>query len=89
VSRPLLPANELLDLQKGTIYVYHFGFHPLKSTVTLFWQCAQNNLLRVYKEPDTFIESKYFDEAAVFYDITRRNSLILNAKKNTNDFLDW
>ncbi|MDR0462132.1 MAG: type IV secretory system conjugative DNA transfer family protein [Christensenellaceae bacterium] len=89
VSRPLLPPNELLDLQPGTIFVYHFGFHPLRSKVSLFWQCAQNGLLRVYKENDTYVGDKYFDEAAVFYDISRRNSIVLNVKKNNNDFLDW
>jgi len=88
VSRPLLPPNELLELKPGDVYVYSFGFNPLRSRMTPFWQCAQNNLVSIFKEPDTFFESKYFDEAAIHYDIARRNTVVLSAKKN-NDFLDW
>ena len=77
VSRPLLPPNELLDLKPGTMYIYCFGFNPLRSKTTLFWQCVQNNLVQVYKEPDTFVESKYFDEENIYYDIARRNNIVL------------
>ena len=90
VSRPLLPPNELLDLKPGVIYVYAFLFNPFKSMVTPFWQCLQNNLVQAYKDPnpDKFVASKYFDEEAIFYDVTRRNNLILNSAKK-NDVFDW
>ena len=89
VSRPLLPPNELLDLQPGIIYVYCFGFHPLKSKVTLFYQCAQNNLIQVFKEQDVYAASKFFDEDNIYYDIRRRNSIVLKANNKKDDFLDW
>ena len=88
VSRPLLPPNELLDMKPGTVYVYCFGEHPLRSKVTPFWQVAQNKLITVYKEPETFGEDKYFDESKVFYDAARRNGAVLNQRKNS-DYLDW
>lgn len=88
VSRPLLPPNELLDLTPGNIYVYCFGFHPLKSKVTMFYQCVKNNLVTLYKNPDEWVASKYFDEEAIFYDIRRRNDIIIkNAKRN--DVFNW
>jgi len=88
VSRPLLPPNELLDLQMGNVYVYNFGCNPFRSTVTPFYRLIQNNIVRLYKEPDTFYQSKYFDEEAHFYDITRRNNIVLNSQKR-NDLFDW
>jgi type IV secretory pathway TraG/TraD family ATPase VirD4 len=88
VSRPLLPPNELLDMKAGTVYVYCFGNHPLKSRITQMWQLIQNNLVQVYKDPDTYIESKYFDEDNIYYDITKRNGLVLSAAKK-NDLFDW
>ena len=94
VSRPLLPPNELLDLKTGTIYVYCFGFNPCKSTVTHFWQCIQNNLIQVFKEADTYTESKYFDEENIFYDIVKRNAIVLHkagsgAQGGKADLFDW
>ena len=88
VSRPLLPPNELLDLKPGNIYVYCFGFNPLKSKVTMFWQCAQNNLLQVYKEPDVYVASKFFDEENIFYDVRRRNDIVIKGGRK-NDIFDW
>jgi type IV secretory pathway TraG/TraD family ATPase VirD4 len=88
VSRPLLPPNELLDLKQGSIYVYCFGFHPMRSQVTMFFQCVKNGLVKVFKEPDAYIASKYFDEENVFYDIKRRNEIVLKQAKK-NDIFDW
>lgn len=88
VSRPLLPPNELLDLKPGTIYVYCFGFHPLRSTVTMFYHCVKNGLVKVFQAPDEYIQSKYFDEENVFYDIKRRNDIVLKQAKK-NEIFDW
>ncbi|MCL2569652.1 MAG: type IV secretory system conjugative DNA transfer family protein [Firmicutes bacterium] len=88
VSRPLLPPNELLDLKPGNIYVYTFGFNPLKSKVTMFYQVIKNGLVKLYKAPDEWVASKYFDEENIYYDIRRRNDVVLkNAKRN--DVFDW
>ena len=88
VSRPLLPPNELLDLKPGNIYVYCFGFNPLKSKVTMFYQCVKNGLVKLYPTPDNWTASKYFDEEATYYDIRRRNDIIIkNAKRS--DVFDW
>ena len=88
VSRPLLPPNELLDLKPGNIYVYCFGFNPLKSKVTMFYQCIKNGLVKLYPAPDEWTASKYFDEENVFYDIRRRNDIVIkNAKRG--DVFDW
>jgi len=88
VSRPLLPPNELLDLVSGTVYVYCFTFHPFKSVMTPFWMLLKNGLVKVYKTPDEYVPSKYFDEENVFYDIKRRNEIILKQAKK-NEIFDW
>jgi len=88
VSRPLLPPNELLDLKPGQIYVYCFGFHPLKSHVTMFYQVAKNGLVRLHKAPDTWVASKYFDEEAIHYDIRRRNDIVIKNARRA-DVFDW
>jgi len=88
VSRPLLPPNELLEVKPGMMYVYCFGFNPLRSKTTLFWQCLQNGLVQSYKEADKYIEDKFFDEEAVYYDFRARNDLVLN-KSRKNEAFDW
>jgi len=80
VSRPLLPPNELLDLQQGQIFVYCFGFHPLRSKVTLFWQCLEAGIIRLAKPPDEWVASKYFDEENIYYDVRRRNDIVIKGK---------
>ena len=94
VSRPLLPPNELLDIKQGTAYIYCFGQNPMKSTITHFWKCVQNGLVTCYKDPDVYVESKYFDEASVHYDITRRNAIVLRGASGgpggaKADLFDW
>ena len=80
VSRPLLPPNELLDMKPGQIYVYVFGFNPLRSVINPFHQSVSNNLVVLYKEPDRYVESKYFDEGAIFYDVKLRNDVVFNKR---------
>ncbi|MCL2846463.1 MAG: type IV secretory system conjugative DNA transfer family protein [Firmicutes bacterium] len=88
VSRPLLPPNELLDLKMGSLYVYCFGFNPLRTTVTPWYQCVKNGLVTLYKAPEEWQASKYFDEENIYYDIRRRNDIVIkNAKRN--DVFDW
>ena len=88
VSRPLLPPNELLDLKPGTIYVYCFGFHPMKSKVTMFYQVVKSGVVVLHPTPDVWQASRYFDEESIFYDIKRRNEIVIkNARKN--DIFDW
>jgi type IV secretion system protein VirD4 len=92
VSRPLLPPNELLDLKMGNIYVYAFGFSPMRSKITPLFLCVQNNLVQTFREPDVFTESKYFDEDNIYYDISKRNSIVLGGAAgggNKNDMFDW
>ena len=88
VSRPLLPPNELLDLQPGQIYVYCFGFNPLKSKVTMFYQCLKNGLIKLHQAPDEWQASKYFDEENIYYDIRRRNDIVIKGIRR-NDMMDW
>ena len=90
-SRPLLPPNELLDLVQGTIYVYCFGSHPLKSKVTLFYECINRGLIKLWPTPDNYVPGKFFDEAAIFYDIRRRNDIVIR-RVNTaqqKDLFEW
>jgi type IV secretion system protein VirD4 len=90
-SRPLLPPNELLDLQPGTIYIYCFGFHPLKSKITMFYECVNRRLVRLAPTPDNYVPGKYFDESAVFYDVRRRNDIVIRRvqENQKKDLFEW
>jgi len=88
VSRPLLPPNEMLDNQMGDLIIYCFQFHPFRTKVTPWFKLVQNGLVRLYQNPDEFVQDKYFDEESIFYDISRRNNIVLNAAKR-NDLFDW
>ncbi len=90
-SRPLLPANELLDMTPGTIYIYCFGFHPLKSKVTLFYECINKGLIKLTPTPDVYVPGKYFDEQAIYYDIRRRNDIVIRRVniENKKDLFEW
>ena len=88
VNRPLLPPNELLDVKMGQIFVYTFGFNPLRSKATPFFECMKHGLVKVFKEPDNYSQSKYFDEENIYYDIRMRNDVILKQAKK-NDIFDW
>lgn len=90
-SRPLLPPNELLDMVPGTIYIYCFGFHPLKSKVTPFYECINRGLIKLIPTPDTYVPGKFFDEAAVYYDIRRRNDIVLRRVNvaQKKDLFEW
>jgi type IV secretion system protein VirD4 len=90
-SRPLLPPNELLDLIPGTIYVYCFGFHPLKSKVTMFYECVNKRLIRLVPPPDVYVAGKFFDEDSIYYDIRRRNDIVIRKVKETQkkDLFGW
>ena len=90
-SRPLLPPNELLDIVPGNIFVYCFTFHPLRSKVTLFYECLNKGVIRLIPTPDIYVPGKYFDEAAIYYDIHRRNDIVIR-RVNTaqrRDLFEW
>ena len=88
VSRPLLPPNELLDMKQGDVYVYCFGLNPYKGKNTLFWDALNRGVVKIFKEPDEFIASKFFDEANIYYDVRQRNDIVHNVAKK-NDLFDW
>ncbi|MDR0383796.1 MAG: type IV secretory system conjugative DNA transfer family protein [Christensenellaceae bacterium] len=77
VSRPLLPPNELLDLKPGNIFVYCFGYHPLRSNVTYFHECIRRGAVRLLPVSEEYVAGKYFDEAAIYYDMRRRNDIVI------------
>ena len=90
-SRPLLPPNELLDIVPGNIFVYCFTFHPLRSKVTLFYECLNKGVIKLLPTPDIYIPGKFFDEAAIYYDIHRRNDIVVR-RVNTaerRDLFEW
>ncbi len=90
-SRPLLPPNELLDIVPGNIFIYCFTFHPLRSKVTLFYECLNKGVIKLFPTPDIYVPGKYFDEAAIYYDIHRRNDIVIR-RMNTaqhKDLFEW
>lgn len=90
-SRPLLPPNELLDIVPGNIFVYCFTFHPLRSKVTLFYECLNKGVIKLTPTPDIYIPGRFFDEASIYYDIQRRNDIVIrrvNAAQR-KDLFEW
>ena len=90
-SRPLLPPNELLDIIPGNIFVYCFTFHPLRSKVTLFYECLNKGVIRLKPTPDIYVPGRYFDEGAIYYDIHRRNDIVIRRANTTQhrDLFEW
>jgi hypothetical protein len=91
VSRPLLPPNELLDLKPGNIFVYCFGHHPLRSNVTHFYKCVRNGAIHLLPTPDNYVAGKYFDEGAIYYDMRRRNDIVIRnvRAEEKKDLFNW
>ena len=77
-TRPLIYPSELQKLNNkfssGNSLVVTFGNHPLK---TQFTPSYKSPLYQMGKMETDDIEGRLFEEEEVFYDIARRNSIVL------------
>lgn len=77
-ERPLIYPTELAQLNKpgdmGHAVVTVFGYMPIMSVYTPSYACKA---YRLTQGEQSLREGRYFDEDRVFYDMKRRNELVL------------
>ena len=80
--RPLIYPSELQRLNKqgdiGNAIIVTFGNYPLK---TFFTPSFKVPFYKIGQMDTSELNSNYFDENEVFYDITKRNSLVFESKE--------
>ena len=72
----LVHPSDLNKIPLGQLYANIFQQYPVKSVITPFFKCTD-----VYKSgsiPEVFRPGRRLNEQEVFYDIRKRNSIVLN-----------
>lgn len=81
-ERPLIYPSELAQLNRpgnmGNAIVTVFGYQPIRSKYTPSYECRAYTL---EKTEQRLGQGRYFDEAAVFYDMKRRNGIVVPPKR--------
>lgn len=81
-ERPLIYPSELAQLNRpgnmGNAIVTVFGYQPIRSKYTPSYECCAYTL---EKTEQRLGQGRYFDEAAVFYDMKRRNGIVVPQKR--------
>ena len=84
--RPLIYPSELQRLNKqgdiGNAIIVTFGNYPLK---TFFTPSFKVPFYKIGQMDTSELNSNYFDENEVFYDITKRNSLVFDSKNEKKE----
>lgn len=82
-ERPLIYPSELAQLNKpgdmGNAIVTVFGYQPIRSKYTPSYECRAFTLEPTQQRTG---EGRFFDEAKIFYDMKRRNELIVPARRS-------
>ena len=73
---PLVHPSQLDKIPLGENITNNFQQYPCKSIVTPYFKCL--DLYKIGSVPAEFIPGRTFKESEVFYDIRRRNSIVLN-----------
>ncbi len=73
---PLIYPSELDKIPLGQNITNNFQQYPCKSVVTPYFKCL--DIYKIGSIPAEFIPGRTFKESEVFYDIKRRNSIVLN-----------
>ena len=79
---PLIHPSQLDKIPLGNNITNNFQQYPCKSIVTPYFKCL--DIYKIGAIPAEFIPGRTFKESEVFYDIRRRNSIVLN----NDDFSD-
>ncbi len=74
---PLVYPSDLDKIPLGNNYTKIFGNYPVKSVITPYFKCTDIYKIGKYEMP--FIPGRRMNEQEVFYDIRKRNELILSA----------
>lgn len=81
-ERPLIYPSELAQLNRpdnmGNAIVTVFGYQPIRSKYTPSYECTAYLLEKTTQRLNT---GRYFDEAKIFYDMKRRNTIVVPPKR--------
>lgn len=72
---PLIHPSQLDKLPLGQNITNNFQQYPCKAVATPYFKCL--NLYKIGAVPSEFIPGRTFKESEVFYDIRKRNSIVL------------
>ncbi len=73
---PLIHPSQLDKIPLGENITNNFQQYPCKSIVTPYFKCL--DIYKIGAVPAEFIPGRTFKESEVFYDIRRRNSIVLS-----------
>ena len=73
---PLIHPSQLDKIPLGQNITNNFQQYPCKAICTPYFKCL--DIYKIGSVPEEFIPGRTFKESEVFYDIRRRNSIILN-----------
>ena len=82
-SRALITPDELGLLKMGEMIVSVYGDHAMRTTFTQYFKVPQYD--HSVKEEE-YIPSKYLDKEGLYYDITKRNDIVLKKDLDDSDF---
>jgi len=74
-QRPLVFASDLDKIPLGDNYAKIFQFNPVKSHITPYFKV---DLYKIGGIPEEFVPGRRLNEQEIFYDIRKRNNIILS-----------
>ena len=81
-QKPLISAEELDHLDKYQVAINMYGEFTMK---TIFTPTYENPSYSLQKPPVAYIQSHYLDQDAVYYDIRKRNEIVLSNNSDDDD----
>ena len=82
-SRALITPDELGLLKPGEVIVSVYGDHAMRTTFTQYFKSPQYD--HSVKEEE-YVPSKYLDKEHLFYDIKKRNEIVMHKELSDDDF---
>jgi len=76
-SRPLVYPSDLDKFKVGDNYSKIFQYNPVKSRIEPYFNCT--DIYKIGSIPEEFIPGRRLNEQEIFYDIRKRNSIILSS----------
>lgn len=88
-ERPLIYPSELQLLNNGqnmgNAIVTIFGYHPIRSKFTPSFKCRHYLTIKMLQKQ---MDARFFDENKAFYDMKKRNKLLVKPKPKTKEKVD-
>ena len=75
-SRPLVYPSDLDKIPLGDNYSKVFGFNPVKSHITPYFECT--DIYKIGAIEQEYIPGRRLNEQEIFYDIRKRNNIVLS-----------